>query len=386
MITSGSYAQAIAGAWQNPGGLYEDSLEPSADESAAARRSAMKAIIMDRFGGPEVLEYRDVPTPVPARGEVLIRVRAVTVNRTLDLAVRRDGDNRGVTLPLVLGTDPSGTIEAAGDGVSTLHVGDHVAVTGSVRCGVCPQCSAGREEDCSKPGHVGVHRWGGYAEYVVVPERNTVRLPDDLPFPEASVIVRHAPTAWNLLQNKAELQSGETVLVMGASGALGSMGVQVAQILGARVVAGAGTDAGCALARELGAEHAINYRTTALDEAIAAYTGGRGVDVVFENISDPELWPRAFASLAPSGRLVTAGAHGGGIVALDCRRLYQRRLKVIGGAGSTPANVKSALAAAVEGKLRAVIDRVLPLAQAAEAHQIVGRRDVLGKVVLTPAA
>lgn len=341
---------------------------------------------MERFGPPEVLEYRDVPTPQPGRGEILIRVRAVTVNRTLDLAVRRDGDNRGVTLPLVLGTDPSGVVEAVGDGVARINVGDHVAVAGSVRCGECPQCLAGREEDCSKPGHVGVHRWGGYADYVVVPERNAKRLPKDLPFPEASVIVRHAPTAWNLLENKAELKAGETVLVMGASGALGSMGVQIALILGARVIAGAGTEAGCALGRELGAEHAVNYRSDKLDDAIMAYTGGRGVDVVFENISDPDLWPRAFASLAPSGRLVTAGAHGGGIVALDCRRLYHRRLKVIGGAGATPSNFESALGAAVDGKLRAVIDRVMPLAEAAQAHHIVGRREVLGKVVLAPVA
>jgi NADPH:quinone reductase-like Zn-dependent oxidoreductase len=343
----------------------------------------VKAVIMERFGGPEVLEYRDVPTPAPGKGEVLIRVHAVTVNRTLDLAVRKDGDNRGVTLPLVLGTDPSGIVEAIGEGVEGLKVGDHVAVSGSVRCGRCKQCGAGHAEDCAKPEHVGVHRWGGYAEYVVVPERNAALVPEALPFPEASVIVRHAPTAWNLLENKAELRAGETVLIMGASGALGSMGVQ---ILGARVIAGAGTDAGCELALELGAGHAINYRKTTLDDAVFAHTEGRGVDVVFENISDPELWPRAFASLAPSGRLVTAGAHGGGIVALDCRRLYHRRLKVIGGAGSTAANVKSALAAAVEGKLRAVIDRILPLEQAAQAHEIVGRREVLGKVVLTPAA
>jgi NADPH2:quinone reductase len=346
----------------------------------------MKAVVMERFGPPEVLEYREVPTPQPGPGEVLIRVHAVTVNRTLDLAVRRDGDNRGVTLPLVLGTDPSGVIESIGEGVGRVALGDHVAVAGSVRCGACKQCLDGHEEDCAKPGHIGVHRWGGYAEYVVVPERNAVRLPKDLPFPDASVIVRHAPTAWNLLENKAQLRAGESVLIMGASGALGSMGVQIARVLGAQVIAGAGSEAGCALARELGAEHAINYRAEPLDEAVMRYTRGRGVDVVFENISDPELWPRAFASLAPSGRLVTAGAHGGGIVPLDCRRLYHRRLKIIGGAGATQANVERALTAAVEGKVRAVIDRIMPLERAAEAHHIVGRREVLGKVVLTPAA
>lgn len=346
----------------------------------------MKAVVVERFGPPEVMEYREVPTPRPGPGEILIRVGAVTVNRTLDLAVRHDGDNRGVTLPLVLGTDPSGEIVELGEGVAGLAVGDHVAVSGAVRCGRCPACLAGNAQDCGKPEHIGVHRWGGYAEYVVVPGRNAVRVPDALPFPEASVIVRHAPTANNLLQNKAELRAGETVLIMGAAGALGSMGVQLAKLHGAHVIAGAGTDAGVALARELGADHGINYRTQPLDEAVMAYTDGAGVDVVFENISDPELWPRAFASLANRGRLVTAGAHGGGIVALDCRRLYHRRLKVIGGAGSTPSDVEKALAAAVAGKLRAVIDRVLPLERAVEAHHIVARRDVLGKVVLSPAA
>lgn len=346
----------------------------------------MKAVIMEHFGAPEVLEYRDVPTPEPKAGEVLIKVHAVTVNRTLDLAVRRDGDNRGVTLPLVLGTDPSGEVVEVGEGVTSIAIGDHVAVSGSVRCGRCPSCLEGQSQDCGKPQHIGVHRWGGYAEYVAVPERNAVKVPKDLPYPEASVIVRHAPTAYNLLRAKGELKSGETVLVMGASGALGSAGVQIAKLMGARVIAGAGTDEGVGLARGLGADHGVNYRKERLDEAVMEYTGGVGVDVVFENISDPELWPRAFASLAVRGRLVTAGAHGGGLVQLDCRRLYHRRLRVIGGAGSTPRDVEDALAAAVRGQLRAVIDRVLPLAQAAEAHHIVGQRGVLGKVVLTPAA
>ncbi len=341
---------------------------------------------MRRFGGPEVLVLEDVPDPGPAPGEVLVRVHAVTVNQSLDLKVRENGAVRGTVLPHVLGVDPAGVVAALGDGVDSVAVGDRVAVVPHIRCGACEFCTSGHEERCPNSRHIGVHRWGGYAELLTAPAGNLVPLPDGLGFAEAAVILRHAPTAFNLLRTLAQVQPGEWVLVMGATGGLGAAGVQVATLLGATVIAGAGAPERVALARANGADHGVDYRREDLTEAVDRITEGRGVDVVFENISDPVLWPKAFACLRHAGRLVTAGAHGGGTVDLDVRRLYGRRLRVIGGAGASRADVDSALAAASAGDLHAVIDRVLPLSQAAQAHRLFASGGLLGKVVLDPTA
>lgn len=344
----------------------------------------MRAMVLERFGPPEVMELREVPDPVPEADEVVVKVHAVTVNRTLDVRVRQDGDGRQPILPLVLGVDPAGEVVARGPKVSSVQVGDRVAVLSPIRCGRCAACQSGRAADCAAPVHLGVHRWGGYAEYVAVPAANLVPIPDSLSFAAASVVVRHAPTAHHLLTHKAAIRPGEWVLVMGAAGGLGHMGVQVARNLGARVIAGAGSAERVAAAMAAGAEFGVDYRHQDLVQAVLEITDGRGVDVVFENIGDPELFPKAFATLAHAGRLVTAGAHGGGVVALDVRRLYQRRLRVIGGAGSERSDLEAVLAMAEKGQLRPLIGRMLPLQEAALAHRLVEENRVLGKVVLSP--
>jgi NADPH:quinone reductase len=346
----------------------------------------MRAVVLREFGGPDVLHVEEVPDPSPGPGEVVVEVHAVTVNRSLDLMVRADGTTRGTVLPHVLGVDPAGVVVAVAADVDTAAVRDRVAVIPHVRCGRCGFCTSGREEQCPNSRHIGVHRWGGYAEYVPVPATNLIRVPDGVGFVDAAVILRHAPTAFNLLRNLAEVQPGESVLVMGATGGLGAAGVQVAKLLGATVIAGAGGDARVETALANGADHGVNYRAEDLTEAVLRITGGRGVDVVFENISDPVTWPKAFASLTHGGRMVTAGAHGGGRVELDVRRLYGRRLRIIGGAGASRRDVAAALEAAAEGKLHAVVDRILPLEAAAEAHRLAEKGGLLGKLVLDPRA
>jgi NADPH2:quinone reductase len=340
------------------------------------------AVVIDRFGPPEVLRYREVPDPRPGPGEVTVAVRAVSVNRTLDLAVRANGDGRNPALPLVLGVDPTGIISDLGPGVRNRTPGQRVAVTSPVPCGTCDRCRTG--EGCARWTHLGVHRWGGYAELVVVPERALVDLPAGLGFPEATVILRHYPTAFYLLDGLTELAPGEWVLVMGATGALGSAGVEVARLLGARVVAGVGSDRKAEVALKMGAEHAVNYRRRGLRETVLEITGGAGVDVVFENIADPGLWPVAFASLARGGRLVTAGAHGGPVVPLDVRQLYRNHLRIIGGAGADRRSRERALEAAAAGLLHPLIGKTLPLHEARRAHELVEAGEVIGKVILEP--
>jgi NADPH:quinone reductase len=344
----------------------------------------MKAIVLKEFGGPGILRLEEVPMPSPAAGEVLVKVHSVSVNRTLDLIVRQGNYPVKVQLPHVLGVDPAGVVAAIGEEVDNLKAGDRVAVLSFIACRKCRYCSKGEEANCLSSRHMGLHRWGGYAEYVAVPARNAFKLPGNISFAEGSVVTRHFPMAFNLLVSKADVKPGESVLVMGATGALGSSCVQVAKMLGAKVIAGAGADERVAVAKTYGADFGVNYRRQNLTEEIMRLTDGHGVDVVCENIADPTLWPGALNSLAIGGRLVTAGAHGGGQVELDVKRLYMRRLRIIGAAGTNLPDVDKALAAAAAGKVRAIIDRTMPLREAAEAHRILERNQTLGKIILDP--
>ena len=334
----------------------------------------MKAIVIREFGGPSVMQLEEIATPEPGPGEVLIEVHAVSVNRTLDLVLRSGKYARRPALPHILGVDPSGVIAKVGEGVTERKVGDRV--TCMIRVGE-PTPTEG-------PKLLGVNVWGGYAQYVKVPARVTRLLPDGVDFATATVVGRHAPIAFHLLRDLAKLAAGEWVLVMGAAGGLGSAGVQVAKYLGANVIGAAGADSRVQAAVDLGADAGVNYRTQDLTAEVMRITEGRGVNVVFENIGDPELFPKAFATIGRYGRLITAGGHGGGVVPLDVNRLYLNQITVMGATGETPEDMDMALKAAAEGKFKALIETVLPLSKAAEAHAIVAERNIIGKVVLDP--
>jgi NADPH:quinone reductase len=345
----------------------------------------LRAVLLSEFGDPEVLRVEQVPDPVPAAGEVLVRVHAVSINRSFDLRIRRDGAGYEPVLPLVPGVDPSGVVEAMGKGVEGPLPGDRVFIRSTVSCGECEPCRAGYGRNCSRRRMIGVHRWGGAAEFVSVPAENTVSIPDGVSFAEATVVGRHFPTAYSLAY-RAQLQPGETVLIMGAAGALGSCAVQVAKSMGATVIAAAGTDERAASAIPLGADHAVNYRASDLEGEVLRLTNRRGVEVVFENIADPDLWPGAFNSLATGGRLVTVGSHGGGTVPLDVRRLYGKRLSVMSGLGAERhEDLSRALDLVAKGEFRVLIDSTLSLGQAAEAHRRVEDGRALGKVILDPS-
>lgn len=336
--------------------------------------ASMKAVVIREFGGPDVLRLEDVPIPTPGPGEVLLKVEAVSVNRTLDLAVRAGRYARTVSLPHVIGADPSGTIAALGEGVTSRKIGDRVATSPRIKAATATHA----------PVMLGVQVWGGYAQYACLPAANTHLIPDGLDFNAATIVARHAPLAFNLLTEKAKLAAGEWVLIMGAAGGLGSAGVQVAKYLGANVIAAAGADDRVEAAKKLGADFGINYRSDDLAVEVARITGGRGVDVVFENVGDADLFPKAFSSIARNGRLVTAGAHAGGTVPLDLNRLYLNYVTIIGSTAQTDADVERSLEIATQGHLDVLIDRVMPLSEAADAHALVAERAGLGKIVLQP--
>ena len=268
------------------------------------REVPVKAIVIREFGPPGVMKLEEVPTPEPGAGEVLIKVHAVSVNRTLDTKVRAGTYARPVTLPLVPGVDPSGVIVKLGEGVTHRKIGDRVTV--ALRLG-------NRNSGADALRLLGVHAWGGYAEYVRAIAENTTIVPDNVDFPVATVVTRHAPMAFHMLQDHAKVEPGEWVLVMGAAGGLGSAGVQVAKYLGAKVIAAAGSDERVKVGLDLGADAGVNYRTHDLTVEAARITEGQGVNVVFENIGDPTRHfprpsPRWRAAAAWSPRAVTAAA------------------------------------------------------------------------------
>lgn len=320
----------------------------------------MKAILMHEYGEPDVLKYEEVEQPSAEPGEVLIKVHAVTINRTLDLWIREGTSGYDPQLPVILGMDSAGTIESLGEGVEGFKHGDRVAAI------LRPPI-----------GH-------GYAEFVTASADKTYHVPESVDYPTAAAVSRHFPMAYSLCR-AADLQKDQWVLIMGAAGSLGAAAVQVAKHRGAHVIAAAGSDSRAESALALGADACINYRSSDITTNALSITEGQGVNAVFENIADPDLWPGAFNSLAKNGTLVTVGAHGGGDVTLDVRRLYRDGLTIKSGLWYTHAgDADNALALAAAGSYRAEIHTVLPLSQAPEAHRIASRSDTLGKVVMDP--
>jgi NADPH:quinone reductase len=345
----------------------------------------MKALVIREFGGPDVMRLEEISDLVPGQADVVVAVCSVSVNYTLDVMVRAGRYARGTPLPHILGVDPSGVVLAVGSRVDRVAPGDRVAVQAGIRCGKCEFCMAGRQSECVGGSNLGVNRWGGYAEQVMVPQEAVYPIPDGLDFAEATVIARHFPTARHMLHKRAELKSGEWILIMGAAGGLGSSSIQVAKLMGATVIAAAGTDERVRTGLDFGADFGVNYRARNLAEEVDRITDGRGVAVVAENIGDPDLWPGAFNSLAPRGRLVTAGAHGGGTVPLDVSRLYLRRIRILGSPGCDNSDIEWTMDQARAGTIRAAkIDRIMPLHEAGEAHRLMERRETSGKLVLDP--
>jgi NADPH:quinone reductase-like Zn-dependent oxidoreductase len=343
----------------------------------------MKAAIFHEYGPPDVLRYEDVPTPQPRFGEVRIKVHASTVNRVLAAAQRRGAQmQRKAVLPCIPGVDCAGVIDAIGEGVTRWKAGDRVAAAGGMPLDVVAE----DEKNYAGPvGMMGIRRPGGFAEYVCVPALVTRPLPDTLSFHQAAVVMRHVPTAWNLLVNVAGLQAGEWVLIMGASGNLGATGIQVAKnVVGAKVICTAGSRARADYGLELGADHAIDYSSQDLLAEIMRITDGKGVDVLYDNIANPDVLPQAFHGLGMNGRLVTAGAHGGPNVSIDFFHLYDKRITIKGTPGSRESDLPACFEAAAQGKVKVRIAHILPLSQAAEAHRMMEGDPGMGKIVLDP--
>jgi len=250
-----------------------------------------------------------------------------------------------------------------------------------VTCGKCPACLSGQDNRCRNFTNLGYMIDGGCAEFVRVPEVNCMPYPGNLIFERAASIPLVFQTAWHMLVARAELQPGEDVLILGAGSGVGSAAIQIAKFFGARVIATAGSDAKLQKAKELGADQLINHKTQKIREEVRRITGKRGVDVVFEHVGTA-TWDESFASLAPSGRLVTCGATTGFDAKVDLRFLFSRQLSLLGSYMGTKSELLTVMKLVAAGQFKPVVDRVFPLAEAAAAHAYLESSSQFGKVVL----
>lgn len=342
----------------------------------------MRAAILERHGGPEVLRLAELPVPHVQAGQVLLRVRACGLNRGLDGRTRENGAGRQITLPHILGTEVVGDVAALGPGTERFKAGDVALVIPWSTCGACPECAAGRENGCALKRLLGIDRPGGYAEYLAVDEDRLVSLPAGRPLEEPAALPISFTTAWHMLKSRARLRQGESVLVLGAAGAVGLAAVQLARHLGARVIAAASSAEKRATARRMGADEVIDYGALpAFSPEVKRLTGGRGADVVVEHVG-ASTWEESLRSLAPSGRLAMCGATTGHELRFDARELWRRNVSLLFSNAGTDGELREVVRLWIEGRIRPCVAEALPLDQVVEAHRLLARRDLIGKVVL----
>ncbi len=322
----------------------------------------MQAWICNELSGPDALTWQDAPTPEPGPGEVRVAIKAASLNFP-DLLIVQGKYQMKPPLPFVPGAEFAGVVEAVGDGVKHLSVGSHVAGFGGT---------------------------GGFGTHTISKAAVLMPLPPAFSFEDAAAFLCTYGTTYHGLMDRAALKAGETVLVLGAAGGVGTAAIQIAKAAGAKVIAAASTDEKCALCKELGADATINYSTQNLRDELKTLTEGKGPDVIYDPVGG-DLTEQAFRSIGWRGRLLVVGFANGAIPSLPLNLTLLKGASVIGVfwgefARREPQNNAACLmqlaAWYMEGKIKPVIEHKLPMSQLKEAFALMGTRQVRGKVVL----
>lgn len=336
-------------------------------------------MVIRQNGGPEVLERATIDLPDPGPREVRVRVRAVSVNH-IDLWGRRGLPHFRYEFPHRLGADVVGEIEALGPGAKAT-VGDRVVVSPGLSCGVCERCLLGEDVFCRQYRILGENTQGGYSRHVVVPDANLLPMPARLSFTQAAAVPLCFLTAWTMVVRKARVRAGQTVLVQAAGSGVSSAAIQIAKMLGARVIATTSTPEKAKRAREIGADDVIDYTKEDFVNETKRLTDKRGADVVIEHVGG-DVFAKSILAAAWGGRVVTCGATTGFTPEIDLRHVFFRQVEVLGSTMGGKGDLFEILRLVDRGTLRPVVDRVLPLWSAADAHRLLEERKVFGKVVL----
>ena len=351
------------------------------DTISTMSNQTMRAVLLEEPDGPLVI--REVDRPVPGRDEVLVRVGGCAVDR-FDLAIRRGVRERAARLPHILGHEIAGTVAEVGQGVDALAAGQRVAATLYLVCGRCRWCLRGRETICENfGGHVGVNVPGGYAEYVVLPARNLVPIPDFVGFPAASVLANAIGTPFHALAVRMELRPGDRLVVTGAGGGVGLHATQIGAMLGADVMAVDLGEEKLEAARGLGASVAVDPTVDDLAEAIRDWTGGVGADGVLELVG-PATMPVTLAGLAKGGRMVIVGSHTGAEWSIDPNLIYRNEWEISGSRNVTADELATVVDHVARGHVTPVIAETGPLEDAQRFQDRVASGQVIGRDVLIP--
>lgn len=339
----------------------------------------MKAVYLNGHGGNEVVQVGEQPRPTPAPGEVLVHLRASTLNQ-VDLYMRNSGAGITHTLPQIMGLDGAGVIESS-NGDAAFTQGQRVLVHPGIACGRCEFCLRGQDVLCTRMSLLGEHRHGTWAEYLALPARNVFPCPEHLDDLQAAALGVNHLTAWRMVVSQARLQSWETVLIFGIGGGVSLAALQIARAMGARTLVTSRHADKLERARALGADVVIDSSREDVAKAVMAQTGGRGVDVVIENVG-AAVWSSALKSLVRGGRLVTCGATSGDQPGADLRRLFIRQLQVLGSTLGSLHEMQDLLAFVNRHRLTPVMDQVFEMDEVHAALDRLESSQQFGKVGL----
>ncbi|MGD2044662.1 MAG: zinc-binding dehydrogenase [Gemmatimonadota bacterium] len=341
----------------------------------------MRAAVFSEFGGPSVVGIRKVPVPEPGAGEVRVRVEAAAMNH-LDLWVRR-GLPIETPMPHIGGSDFAGTVDAVGPGAESVPLGTRVVVDPSLRFDWYDGQDRGASFDELPFQLIGEHTQGGFAEYAIVPAENLLEVPGDFPYTEAAAAGLVFVTAWRALITRGGLRAGERVLITGASGGVGTAAIQIAARAGAEVYAVTHGPDKVRKCRELGASIVYDRQEVSFSREVWRDTKKKGVHLAFDTVGE-SIWADCLRALAPMGRLVTSGATTGSRGSTEIRLVFWKQLSILGSTMGSPTEFRRVMRLVFEGKLDAVIHEVMPLDEAARAHQMLEAGEVFGKIVLVP--
>jgi NADPH:quinone reductase-like Zn-dependent oxidoreductase len=342
----------------------------------------VKAAFFKEHGGSDKIIYGDYKDPAPDASEVVVRVKACALNH-VDMLLLDGRYPPPEGLPHVNGCEVTGTVETLGAAVKGLTRGQRVIIFPGFSCGTCEFCLRGERTVCLRYGYLGAAKDGGYAELVKAPAANILPLPDTISFEAGAAVPLAMLTSWHALIAQAQLKPGQTVLVQAAGSGVGSAAIQIARLVGARVMTTVGSDDKIDFAKSLGAEHVVNYRTQDFVEEARKWTNKRGVDVVIEHIGG-ETFERSSYALTRLGALVSIGSHDTHWGRLDLRHVYSKNLRILGTNLGSIVELRTVLDYVVAGRLKPIIDRAFALKDAGTAVQHVLDRKNKGKVLLVP--
>ena len=340
----------------------------------------MKAAVFNEIGGPEKIQIADVPKPEIGPHQLLIKIKACALNH-FDLLVLRESDHDDFTFPFWGGADIAGVLAEVGGKVSGFMLGDRVVVNPSLYCGHCEHCLAGEESQCYDYGIIGDTIPGGLAEYIAVDARNVLKLPRDMSFEDAAAAPLVYQTAWRALITKARIRPGDDVLILGASGGVGSASIQIAKLAGANVIAVTSSVDKISKAKKMGADIVLDRKSGDYWQKLASLTNNRGVDVVIENVGKA-TWAQSINSLAKGGRLVTYGRTTGHLVETDIKVIFWNQLSIIGTTMANCQEFRKVMQLIFQGRLKPVIDSVFSLEEAGAAYKRLQDGEHFGKVVI----